>query len=612
MPTDEGEARGSRAREGLLLLVLWGAAWAFLAATCDPPMAHLDTARDGLEARELLAGAGPSTGPGASVPGFVHGLLWIRFVALGLRLGLGVTALQQLVLALQALGAVLVAATAGRLAGGRRTAMLLALSYSVLLRAVDAGDILWNPSLAHPAAALFAFGALATVAGGGPAMALAAGAGAGLALSAHALGLVLVPILAGLLLLAPREPLARLLLGAGAFLAVVSLDSWEGFATNLDALVASGLGAWAAGSLLLAPLAALGLRRAGRSLSGVGLGAAAAWGTTALLALATAAAPRVAGAVDASAGRYAIFLPPFLAVSLALAASALLERLPLRSDGRRTALAAGAAGLLLVLSLASWRSHDGNEAAAPWRWREVERIGEDLYGRGASYASLFRGLRGQGDRSLLAALAALEPEPRDSRRSGDDGMERTVLRFERTWVPMELPSGWREVELGGRFVALLRERREESLPARFEACEADEPDAPCLSAERRWEEPEAGPGGLRGRLYPGVRFGSGGGVAGPRRTSWAWKLPPSPTARIAFLVTPEWEGVHWELALDGRKAGRKVDLPPGDVSRRLVARPVGAPRPGSDAAWPPPVVVGEADDPVLRMFLVLPGASAVR
>lgn len=589
MSTSIPIAAWPRLRAATAVLLVAGVAFSYLATTRDAPRVHLDTARDWLLARDCLAGPCPSWGPVASVLELRQGALWLRLVTAGLGLGLDATALQLCLEALQALGAGLLAWGAWHLGRRSPTAALLSVVYVVALRAIEPGDQLWNPAIAHPGAALFAVGWLALATGGGLGFAVLAGAGAALAVLGHVLGLILLPLLAlGLALGRPR-PAVALAVGFATFAGLVLLDSWDAAILDARTLATNGYGA----VLLLATAAALGgglaVRRrwsrlsAGRRL-GVLLGLA--------LLLATLAPLVIPGIVRVAEGsRFAFLLPPFAALALALGGDALLRHHPPR---RRAVGVAVALGVSLGIGHATWQSHDHGGAEALWRLPELERLAADLYGRGATYAELYRRIQGPWDTYVVGTLAGLDPSPTPGAEDHGPRHGLLVLRLARSAVPSPLPAGWRRVDVSERYAALLRDVPGGVAPDALLRCSpAADGQTACASFDRRWREAAGEAPSFATRQYPRVAADRECFEPAPS-ASWSLALEPADTPRLARLASPRWEGAAWRV--DDSSEPRRV----------VVVTEGAAPHPARCA--PPPLIVGPADDPVIRAFLEEPCA----
>ncbi len=621
----------SRARSVALYGALGVVAYAVLAATCDAPRAHLDTARDWLMARDCLAGDCPSVGAGASVLGLKQGALWIRFLATGLGLGLDAQDLQRVLLALQALGAVVVAAAvralaarawpapeparaascwrgeeasprtatappSPRLVGARASgagwrAALFSLGYVVLLRALEVGDTLWNPLLAHPGAALFGAGLALVLVGRGALFGALAGLGLALAVLGHVFAISFVPLLVFGALLAPRRP-GLALLGASMALALpVGLDSWEALSINAAVFVERGLVAPFAGAILLAGVAALTLRRRWRAIPAERRALPALVALSGVVLAVGLWLPVVLGQTVSE--RYHFLLPPLAASALALGLDRGIGRLPERW---RRAAPCAVVGLLLMAAVAAGRRNDHGGPTGVWRLPEVERLGRDLFSRGLGYAELHRRLQGPGSADLVAMLGALDPHALPGpAEAGPDGAL-LVLRLGRSAVPDPLPPTWRVVDLSDRFVALLREAPPGLLARGLEACHA-EPGAPaCVAVELAWREgPEAR---WFDRQYPAAlpREECRARTSGAR--AWRFTVDASAGPVRALLPDPTSAGCRWTF--DGGGTDRVVERAPG-LQRVTVSTTLGGAC--SERCWPPALVVAPADDPVVSAFL---------
>jgi hypothetical protein len=590
---------GRRSTGAIVFAVASVAAFAYLTATLDPPVTHLDTARDWLSARDCNRGDCPSWGPTASVLGLRQGALWIRVLAWGLGHDLDAMGLQRLLVALQALGAGALAWATARAGRTGWPAGLLVLVYVLGLRSVEPGDLLWNPALAHPGVALLAAGALGLATGGGLICALLAGLGAALAVLGHVLGLVLLPVLAWSLATARTRPLASLALGGVAFAGPVLLDSWQAVVANASALAAAGL-AWAppAAAATAAGVGLLLQRRlaAASDRAGVALLVVLALSAGFSAAIALPVALRAAWSP-----RFLFVLPPFLALAGTLVLDAQLTRLPPTVAFVVGSVAPPAA---LACGVAMWSSNDHAGPAAPWRLPEAERLAADLYGRGATYADLFRRLQGPWDRYLLGTLAGLDPAPDPVPVTADRAAESAllVLRLARADVPPSLPPGWRRVDVSPGYAALLREGPDGALPDGLELCPgATEAAAPCQGWDRTWRENDRQRPTFFDRLYPRVTPQEVCSLSLPAPTRWTVPLGPSTTPRTAWLPSPRWEGCAWRIAGATDPDGREVTLGPGRSLRLTLET---APDLGAcpAACAPPPLVIAPADDPVARAF----------
>jgi len=598
--TSPPTAPGSRLRAAAIILLVTGIAFLWLGATRDSPRVHLDTARDWLLARDRLAGGCPSWGPVASVLDLRQGTLWLRVLAAGLAVGLDSTALQRCLEALQALGAGLLAWGAWRLGRRSLTAALLAGVYVVFLRAIEPGDQLWNPAVAHPGAAVFAVGWLGLAAGGGLGLAVLAGAGAAVAVLGHVLGLIVLPLLALGLALGRSRPIVSLATGFATFAGLVLLDSWDAAILDARALAANGYGALLLSATVAGAAGGLALRRRWLGLAeglrlGLFLGLA--------LVVATLAPAVIPGLVQVAEGsRFAYLLPAFAALALALGGDALSRRLP--TAARRAAVA-----VVLALALgggrAAWHSRDHAGPDALWRLPELERLAADLYGRGATFAELFRRVQGPWDTYVVGTLAGLDPSPLPSDDDHGPGHGLLVLRLAKAAVPATLPAGWRRVDVSHDYAALLRDAPGGVAADDLVRC-SPAPDglARCARFERRWRAAREHPPEFADRQYPRVATDADCTRAAPA-TTWSLALEPADRPRLVRLAASRWEGCAWRLDGATSADGLEARLEPTPAPRRVVVATVEtAPHPARCA--PPPLIVGPADDPVILAFLEAP------
>jgi hypothetical protein len=576
-------------------------AFGWLLATCDPPRVHLDTSRDLLMANDCLRGECPSWGTVASTLGLRQGTLWIRVLAWGQAAGLDASGLQRLLVALQALGAGALAWGALRLGAQPWRAATLTVVYVALLRTIESGDLLWNPIVAHPGAAVFAVGWLGLAAGGGLGFALLAGLGAALAILGHVLGLVLLPLLAFGLTLGRAHPLAALAAASGVLAGGVLLDSYDAVLVNARAFSNAGLAAPMAGAVIAAFLVGLPLRRRWLATS-VGWRATFALGLAlALAGLAPALIPRYMGVAEG--GRFAYLLPPFAALAVGLWADALLEklRLPRLAGGLLTLLAVAA---VLGHAGQAWRSEDHGGPRAVWRLPEVERLAADLYGRGATYAELFRRVQGPWDTDLVSTFAALDPTPApvDDDRGPLHGL--LILRVARSAVPSELPDGWRALDVSPGYVALLRESTGGLGSKGLEVTWSAPGEAPRTAVfERRWKEATDRPRFFVDRFYPHAAPDAVCHDGGASPARWTLPLEPAGGPRQARLLDAGWAGCAWTLlSTTGEPApGGVLALAADQSAVHAAVEP--------KSSWcrtccsPPPLLVAPADDPVVAAWL---------
>lgn len=196
------QATFGTAREWLLrrpwamgALVAVAAFAALVISRIDPPI-HVDTARDLVQSAACATGNDEmcQRGVAASLRTFVHGTLWIRFLAICQTLGLVPNGIQVVTLAFVAAGAGVTAIVARTYAGKR--ALVPAGSAFVLLslKVVEYPD-LWSPALLPLPLALFVWALLEHSRLGRASTAVGAAIFLALAIDVHLVCAALVPLL---------------------------------------------------------------------------------------------------------------------------------------------------------------------------------------------------------------------------------------------------------------------------------------------------------------------------------------------------------------------------------------------------------------------------------
>jgi hypothetical protein len=449
-----------------LALLLAAAAFAVAAALRRDAPLELDTAADLLRAQQCVhGGACPRVGPPTSLPGFLQGALWIRFLAAALAAGLGAVGTQLLVLALQALGAAVTYLSVRRFAPVG-AALLAGGFFACEAPALVNYPTLWNPSLLPLPLAVFFLATLAIADGAGTAAAALAALALGLCVDLHVLCAILGPFLLFVVVAWSRRPPLTAALALPALVAPLAAFSDEAWRHNAAFALDSGAGLAIVATLFGAAAAAILLRRRLRALPPA----------RALALLSTGACMYLCGALELlarlvghriSTYYFAPALPALACVSaaVAVAVAALPARLP--RLGRPFAVRPellGAAFLALAVAeqgreqaTARERARTPSVSYPEWTLAEVEALAGGLLARGIGYEALYQQLRGPYAYSLLAGLGAYLPVETGEPREGVG--EVLVLKAHPAELPDPLPPGFERLDLGDGQVAVLRRRR---------------------------------------------------------------------------------------------------------------------------------------------------------
>jgi hypothetical protein len=89
---------------------------------------------------------------------------------------------------------------------------------------------------------------------------------------------------------------------------------------------------------------------------------------------------------------------------------------------------------------------------------------------------------------------------------------------------------------------------------------------------------------------------------GTSTARWSLPLEAASVTRRVRLVAPRWEGVAWKLVGASTPAGLERLVEPAEETGRVEVETAGA-APHPARCSPPPILVGPADDPVVRAFL---------
>jgi hypothetical protein len=381
---------------------------AFLSLLPPTPL-HGDSARDLLLARDLAEGTAiHGAGAQAAFAQHLQGTSWIDLLALGRRLGLGVTGLQWLAYSTQALALALGVCGLARLLDRRPDDPGLLAGAALLLPLLpllSEAPILWQPLLL-PLPLMLAHLALWRLVVDGRALdAALLGLFVAWSIDVHIVAIVLVAPAALAIALASRRP-GFAMLGAG--LAGAGLLGWSSptmLTHNLGLAQAHGHLVWAGAGVAIAGVVGLALRRRFAPLAG----------SRRLQAVAIAELLALIGLLGAStlpstpdlSPRY---LLPFAPVLLLLVGLRLDPARPIA--GRR--VRAGAAALAaLLIGAHSLPSPPRSELPTrpSWTFIELERLATATAAHGYPWTALVERLQGPTREAVLGGLAALEQEP---------------------------------------------------------------------------------------------------------------------------------------------------------------------------------------------------------
>lgn len=532
---------------------------------------NLDTARDLLIARDCTLGVHCSeAGPRSSFVALMHGALWSHVLELREAWGLGIAAIEVLVVVALAAAAALVPVSA-RLLGRRAGPVTWALWLPAAL--VTSGyPTLWNPSLWPLALAVFTAALAYASRRRGLVWFVGAAAGLALGIELHVSTAVLLPFLVAVIAACARRPLVTTAIAGAASWGILALDSPKGFVENREVAAQHAT----ALALTLAAAFAAGLAARRR------LGARADAERAAVVAAALCVYWMIALVLLAGwsgHGLRARYLAP-----LATPAAILLGA---RIEGPRIRRVA----VLVVVAwhLASWA---GARLFERRRFDvvEAEVIARELYGRDLAFGDLYRGVRGPHAEDLVATLAAFEPP--DGRRAREDGPGLRIVRAGRGDVPAGAPSTWRVLELGGGAVAVIVALDAWVRLDPLEICEDGRCEAVSVDVAR-FDQRE----GMvwADRAYASFRArGMGAGTPGAR--SYRMQLRPSGAGRREIRLVPDDCAQWWIVDVDGS--------PPEDDRRTIVDASARAITFGVDPGrrcrgWLPPFVEIDPAEPAL-------------
>jgi hypothetical protein len=433
-------------RRALALALVGVAALALVLAGAVPPL-HPDTNRDLLLARDCLE-RGVCFGPSTSFGSLEQHAGWVRLLAFLRALGLDPVGAHRALIAMNAIGAGVLALVAARRTNLLVAALVASVAFSWLVWAADF-PIFWNPTLAPLAYALLYAGVLSrrwAVAG------TLAGVGAMAAVETHVAGLVATAVLVlGLRVLADR-PGRAVALALGLFGALEWALSGPSIAINLGAPIARlalpalilGLGAsWLLGGWLRRGIEG----RSRRELVVLALAAVGTVGPPLVVAL--------AAGHFLSARYFTVAIVPLVG----LLAAALIGLSARGRAGRAAAL------VLAAVAIASSARPWSNAADRQYyTLDEVAVLADELAVR-ERYASVRLALRGPLTNLLGESFAVWAEDA-----SFDPSLDEPTVRVVRVADPEALPSSWRSLPLPSGAALGISEQISWLRPTQAELC----------------------------------------------------------------------------------------------------------------------------------------------
>jgi hypothetical protein len=454
-------ARSAPAHAVLLLAL----SMLLLAWLVGAPPLHEDTARDLLLARDCVEqGRCAMSGPQASFDGLVQGALWDHLLEACRASGLGLHGVRYVVLMLEAVSAVLVWATPGPLCDWRSGLAAWALYLAASTYCIEL-PVLYNSAALLLPLALFYVCALSLASDGELVSTAAAGAALGLSVDTHMVAAILVPFFLGLVLAVAKRPAVAAALAAFAVILPLIVSSWGAIARDVVLLTASWVPC--AGLLATVLLSGLALRRRARNAPPLARSRAV------LVAACVYALPvlAIAGAVTKHplAPRYFVVVAMPAAI---LAGTLLTEAFGNTSSFGFPTRRANAIVALIGLLLLAFVTRPNRSSRGGWNAFDAEVLAREIYGRGWTYADVFRHLRGSNAELLVAALAPYGPAPTGARAKSPIHDDLLVAKVLRSRLPATVPKEWRIVDLGDSAVAITRSLPSSIDVAAVEICDS--------------------------------------------------------------------------------------------------------------------------------------------
>jgi len=528
----------------LTLTALLG--FALLLALAPAPPMHPDTARDLLLARSVLEGGDRLIGAPTMLKPFHQLASWSLFLALTRAVGLGVTGQHLLVLALQALAAVVVYRLTWQHFSRRAApvAALLALLAGALCAQLP---LLWNPSLLPLPAALLTATLVRLAKEDKPALVAQAGIWLALCTESHIAAVVAWPVLLVQALLGAR-PWLNASLALGVPLSYHALLSPDALLVNAEALRPHAV--WLAAGFIGLVFGAWVVRR-WRARFGPATAGGEGRPSVVLLTLPAVSVLVLLGVHLSGLHqslRYVGVAVPGLAVALAT--------LPFLLPRYWRAVA-----LLGVAALALGLAGRQLSGAQFWRsWLHLEAIDGETLARqlrheGVHFADLPGRLYGMDNRALAAQLA-VELGVVGELPAADAQAFAMLAADAGTARRAPPPPGWTQLaRRNGGTLALRRFEPWVSLLQYRVCCQSRDQAPLCIDVDpARWRETAARQTELTNLWWPAppglLDLGDRCARSGPPPYSTAWHLPIVPKgegdARIVALAEPP--GDDWRIA----------------------------------------------------------------